>query len=210
MEEHPGITLENAAALDEFALSAGAAADAAVRLEADQMEAAGATQSRDARPRQTWNASMITSARTTGRPDAAGDRQLHRQRQRDPPGEGVGDPGRTRTMRRSTTAQAAIDQAAADQTAAIIAEAETRRRPNGNCHRRPGTAPATIQARSLAPGASAPVGAVTGRPAMVPPDRDRCVDRRRRAGRRPAAPMPPIVVNVPAPAADHDQRCRPG
>ena len=60
-------TLEGAAALDEFAQQAGTAADAAVRLEADQMTAAGATQDA-AQAQSTWNRNMLTSARTTTGP----------------------------------------------------------------------------------------------------------------------------------------------
>jgi len=67
LAEHPGMTRDNAAALDELAQGAGRAADAQVRLEADSMASMGATQSAE-QAQKTWNASMLNSARTTTGP----------------------------------------------------------------------------------------------------------------------------------------------
>ena len=125
MKENGPATLEGAAALDEFALSAGQAADAAVRLEADQMTAAGATQSAT-QAQATWNKSMVSSARTAAGPIQRRHRQLHRHVNGIPP-EKVSEILANPDYATIDAANAAIDQAAADQTARIIAEADTAR-----------------------------------------------------------------------------------
>ena len=114
--------LEAAAALDEFGLSAGRAADEAKRLEADQMTAAGATQSA-AQAQATWNKSMIASARTTSGPmqQAIVD---YIAIQNGIPAEKVTEILADPDYATIDAAQAAIEQAAADQTALITAQAQ--------------------------------------------------------------------------------------
>ena len=75
-----------AAAMDETALSAGKVADSQVELQAEQLKAAGTTQTAK-NAQQVWNRSMIESARPGRRAAQGFDRQLHRHRQQHPPGK---------------------------------------------------------------------------------------------------------------------------
>ena len=123
LKENGPATMEGAAALDEFAQQAGSAADAAVRLEADQMTAAGATQDA-AQAQRTWNSSMITSARTTSGPLQQSIIDYIATANGIPP-EKVTDILADPDYATIEAANAAIDKAAADETARITAEAAT-------------------------------------------------------------------------------------
>jgi len=119
----PGMTQENAAALDELALAAGRAADSQVQLQKDSMASMGATQ--DATDAQrTWNASMVTSARTTDGPMRQAIINYIAQVNGIPPekvSEILADP-RYDTIDAAATA---LDEAAAPRDAAILADANT-------------------------------------------------------------------------------------
>lgn len=116
----PGMTQENAAALDELALAAGRAADSQVQLQKDSMASMGATQ--DATDAQhTWNSSMLNSARTTDGPMRQAIVNYIAQVNGIPPekvSEILADP----QYATIEAAAAALDAAAVPRTATVTAE----------------------------------------------------------------------------------------
>ena len=198
LKESAPATLEGAAALDEFAQQAGTAADAAVRMEADQMEAAGATQSA-AQAQTTWNSNMLQSARTTSGPMQQAIVNYIAKINGIPP-EKVSEILANPDYATIDAANAAIDKAAADETARIIAEADTAaaaRELDEIANRR---RTAVIQARVAYTenvnlgGSNAPV------PRSVTPAAAGMSTYAAAPGAVPTG-LPPIVVNVPVPVA---------
>ena len=123
LEESAPATLAGAAALDEFAQTTAAAADAAVAWQAEQLATSGATQSA-ADAQSAWNADMLNSARNLSGPMRQAIVDYIAKINGIPP-EKVSEILANPDYVTIDAANAAIDKAAADETARITAEAET-------------------------------------------------------------------------------------